>query len=208
MSNSSADSDSSVIKRVNPLSVLQDKEDMVCEINRHPIGLFTMYTIGGGLLLLIAVLSFVLVPHLVASLSVVGLASFFIIGFLFLASRIYWDNYWVVTSDSISQMSRTSLFDKEACQLSFSHLEDVAAHQEGMWAHMFHYGTISAETAGATDKFTMNFCPDPTGYAQKILAAREKFEQGLHPKDDDSDNDDSNIVSYNVPLDDESDETD
>jgi hypothetical protein len=208
MSKSGADSGHPAVKHVNPLSVMQNGEKVICEISRHPIGLFVMYAVGGGLLLVIAGASFFLVQQLAASLSIITLACLVVGGFLFLASKIYWDNYWVVTSDSLTQMTRTSLFDKEACQLSLANLEDVSAHQEGMWAHLFHYGTISAETAGATDKFTMTFCPNPTPFAQKILAAREKFEQGRHSKNDsqknnssdNSDEDSSKVDSYEVPT--------
>lgn len=196
------------IKRVNPLAAMRDGEEVVCEINRHPAGLFAMFGAGTGLLLVIALLSIFLLPSFSLSLTVFLLAAVLVVGFLFLAQKIYWGNYWVVTSDSITQMTRNSLFDKQVVQLSFANLEDVATEQKGVWAHLFHYGTISAETAGATDKFTMTFCPNPTVYAQKILVAREAFEHGdskSRSKSDDSTaqatkNDDSNIDSYDVPM--------
>jgi hypothetical protein len=195
-----------VIKRVNPLSVMQENEQVICEINRNPIGLFTIYGIGGGLLLVIAAFSFIYLHQLVASLSVVALALIIVGGFLFIVSKIYWDNYWIVTDDSLTQLTRSSLFDREACQLSFANLEDVSAQQSGFWAHMFHYGVISAETAAATDKFVLTFCPNPHDFAQKILAAREEFEQGRgtrkksSSKDDKPSDNDSLIDSYDVPT--------
>jgi hypothetical protein len=195
--------DHTVIKRVNPLSVMQENEQVICEINRHPIGLFTMYGVGGGLLLVIAAFSLILIHQLVGSLSVIVLATLIVGGFLAMVSRIYWNNYWVVTDDSLTQLTQTSLFDREACQLSFANLEDVSAQQRGFWAHLFHYGVISAETAAATDKFVLTFCPNPHDYAQKILAAREEFEQGrgTRKKNDSKDDasDDSSVDSYDVP---------
>jgi len=199
--------DHTVIKRVNPLSVMQENEQVICEINRHPIGLFAMYGVGGGLLLVIAAFSFILVHQLVGSLSIIAMAILIVGGFLAIVSRIYWNNYWVVTDDSLTQLTQTSLFDREACQLSFANLEDVSAQQSGFWAHFFHYGVISAETAAATDKFVLTFCPNPHDYAQKILAAREDFEQGRGARkkndkknDDESSADDSDIDSYDVPT--------
>jgi hypothetical protein len=199
----------SVIKRVNPLSV-QDQEEVVCEINRHPIGMFVTFAVGGVLLLVIAGFSFAFIQQLIVSLSVIALALIIIGGFLYLASKIYWDNYWVVSDVCLTQLSRTSLFDREACQLSFANLEDVSAQQSGFWAHFFHYGVISAETAAATDKFVLTFCPNPHASAQQILAAREKFERdrGTRKKTDTDDtpsgddSDTAQVDSYDVPLDD------
>lgn len=205
-----------VIKRINPLSVLQEDEQVICEINRHPIGMLATFAIGGVLLLVIAGLCFAYIAQLVVGLSVIALAAVLIGGFLALASKIYWDNYWVVTDDSLTQLRRSSLFDKEACQLSFANLEDVTATQDGFWAHVFHYGMISAETAAASEKFTLTYCPDPVSFAQKILAAREAFEQdrgrrkkrnadqdGQNGSDDnDSNGSGSQVDSYEVPVDD------
>lgn len=204
MNQSADDSEHPVLKRINPLSVMRDDENVVCEVNRHPFGMIAVYATGGGLILLIAALSFVLVKTATTTLVIAAIAAFLILGFLFLASKIYWDNYWIVTDDSLTQVTRTSLFDKEACQLSFKDLEDISAQQDGVWAHLFHFGVISAETAAATDKFILTFCPNPTSYAQKILAAREKYEHGNRsPSRSAAPNNSSGVDSYEVPLDDQ-----
>src|SRR6202011_6093270 len=93
------------------------------------------------------------------------------------ATRIYWGNSWIVTSDSVTQVSQTSLFKRQSSQLSLIHLEDVTAEQNGVLAHMFNYGLLRVETAGERSKFTFTFCPNPNFYAREILAAREAFEQ-------------------------------
>jgi hypothetical protein len=199
-----------LIRRVNPLSAMQENEKIICEIDRHPVGMFAAFAIAGILLLTIAGLCFASIDQLVVSLGIVGLATVIIAGFLALVSKIYWDNYWIVTDDSLTQLTRSSLFDREACQMSFANLEDVTAIQDGFWAHVFHYGVISAETAAATEKFTLTYCPNPHSFAQKILMARETFEMGRGGRrkksgsDQDQDDDttgkpDSDVDSYEVP---------
>ncbi len=162
-------------------------EQVVCEIKRHPIGIIGIYVAAGFLLVMLAMLILGVAPSLLGNYSraeVVsgGLLVFTIVSalatvYLFIATLIYWGNSWIVTSDSITQMTRTGLFNKHSSQLALESLEDVTAEQNGLLAQLFHYGVIKAETAGERSKFTLLYCPKPTYYAQKILEARERFQQ-------------------------------
>jgi len=174
----------------NPLSTMRPGEQIICEIRRHPIGIIGMYGAVGLLLFVMAVLAFIIAPNVFTSYSsgqvmmagglVFAVAAITGVGFLFIVHTIYWGNSWIVTSDSITQVKRIGLFDKQTSQLSLGNLEDITAEQNGVLAQMLHFGVISAETAAATDKFTFIYCPKPTYYAQQILAARERFEQEHH----------------------------
>jgi hypothetical protein len=171
----------------NPLSTMRPGEQVICAIKRHPIGIIGMYGAVGLLLFIIAVTVFIIAPSTLTSYSsgqvmmagglVFAVAAVLGIGFLFIVHTIYWGNSWIVTSDSITQVKRNGLFDKQTSQLSLGDLEDITAEQNGLLAQMLHFGVISAETAAATDKFTFIYCPRPTYYAKQILAARESFEQ-------------------------------
>jgi hypothetical protein len=160
----------------NPLSVMQQEEQVICEIKRHPIGMLGMYVAGGGLLLVVAIMSLVTL-QMAASVAIFVVVATIVTIFLLFVNKIYWGNRWIVTSDSITQIRQTSLFDKKSSQLSLANLEDITAEQDSMLAQMFHFGTISAETAAATDKFFLTYCPNPNEYARKILAAREHFDK-------------------------------
>ena len=172
---------------LKPLPAAQPDEQIICEIKRHPIGMFGMYTATGFLLLVLAVVAFVVAPSVLTNYSrnqveAIGAIVFVVAavvgtGFLFIVGKIYWGNSWTLTSESIIQVKRIGLFDKQTSQLSLDNLEDITAEQDGVLAQMFHFGVISAETAAATDKFTFLYCPNPTYYAQKILEAREHFRQ-------------------------------
>jgi hypothetical protein len=177
----------------NPLSVMEPGERTICEIKRHPIGMLGIYIVTGLLLLVLAVIVFVVLPRVLSSesqsqVTVIGGLVFIVfavlsLGFVFVTNKVYWGNSWVVTSDSITQITQTGLFDKQSSQLSLADLEDITAEQDGVLAQMFHYGVISAETAAATDKFTFIYCPNPNYYAQQILSAREQFKQNRRGDD-------------------------
>lgn len=171
----------------NPLSVMAPGEQMICEIRRHPIGILGIYIMTGLLLIVLAILAFIVTPHVVTSsghqATVVGALIFLVVGtlavgFVLVAHIVYWGNSWVVTSDSVTQITQTSLLRKQSSQLSLGNLEDVSATQDGILPHMFNFGVLRVETAGERSKFLFPFCPNPSYYAKQILAARENFEQG------------------------------
>jgi uncharacterized membrane protein YdbT with pleckstrin-like domain len=172
----------------NPLAVMQEGEKVLCDLKRHPVGIFTTYAFAGVLLAALAVIAFVVLPGATNAVNrnkVMGYAALgylviavFVVGFTYIASIIYWGNRWIVTSDSITQVLQTGLFQKQSSQLSLGNLEDVTVEQNGVLPRIFNYGTLKAETAGERSKFIFLFTPNPTQEAQKILAAREEFELG------------------------------
>lgn len=179
--------DSPQLPQSDPFSVMQPGERVICEIKRHPIGIFGIYFAAGALLIVLALLAFVVAPGVAGGdsrgqIMAIGAVSFLvlalmIVAFVFVSNQVYWGNSWVVTSDSITQTTQTSLFHKQSSQLSLGHLEDVSAAQDGILPHMLNYGTLRVETAGERSKFLFMYCPNPNYFAQKILAAREVFEQ-------------------------------
>ncbi len=166
---------------------MQPGEQILCEIKRHPIGLIGAYIAAAFLVVIAAVLAFVVAPMILTDMdkdrlfSMGGLIVLFVTllaaAYLWITSVVYNGNRWIVTSDSITQVTQTSLFAKQSSQLSLANLEDISAEQNGIFAHMYNYGVIKAETAGERSKFVLTYCPNPNYYAQCILDAREKFEQ-------------------------------
>jgi hypothetical protein len=171
----------------NPLAVMQPGEQVLCEINRHPIGLIGTYFAAAFIVVTTGVLAFVVAPRMVTNfdhtrlLSMAGLVfmvvTLFTLLFVWITTTVYKGNRWVVTTDSITQVTQTSLFAKQSSQLSLANLEDITAEQNGIFSHLYNYGVLKAETAGERSKFFLSYCPRPTYYAQCILDAREKFEQ-------------------------------
>jgi hypothetical protein len=171
----------------NPLESMQPGEKIICEIKRHPIGLLGVYVSIALLLVLIMVLGYGIGPSIFTDVDKTKVYSYtsliLLVALAFsaitvlIAHVVYWGNRWVVTSDSVTQITQLSLFSKQSSQLSMGNLEDVTAEQNGILAHMFNYGVLKAETAGEHSKFRFIYCPNPNYYAQQILGAREAFEQ-------------------------------
>lgn len=178
----------------NELSVMQPGERVVCEIKRHPIGIVAVYTMIFIILATIGAVAFGVLPNLAESTGNSATATqigalvfiFFVVlcaVYAVIATKVYWDNRWVVTSDSVTQITRSSLFNRQSSQLAMHSIEDVTAEQNGILAQLFHYGVLKAETAGKRAKFVFNFCPNPNFYAKQILDARETYQLGMHKND-------------------------
>jgi hypothetical protein len=171
----------------NPLKVMQQGETLICEIKRHPAGLIGTYIVSGFLLIAVAVIVLLITPAVFTEYShskvlslgaaVFTIFSLLMIGFILIATKVYYGNRWILTSDSITEVTQISLFSKASSQLSLGSLEDVTADKTGVIANIFNYGTLSVETAGERSNFNFKYCGNPNYYATKVIEAREAFEQ-------------------------------
>lgn len=170
----------------HPMVVMQEGERVLCTIKRHPIGIISAYLGGGFVVILAAAVAIFLAPRLTqtaANASQIQLAAYGVLalvaigtaGMLAIISKVYWQNEWIVTSDSVTQVTQMSLFSRQSAQLSMENIEDVTVDQDGILQHMLNFGTLHVETAGEHSKFVFQYCPDPTNYAHQILEAREAF---------------------------------
>lgn len=181
--NSSNTSEEALQKVYNPLSVMRPGERVICHITRHPFGLIGMYLMS-ALLLIGAFVGAGLAAHYATNLTsrdkmyiFVGAVIFaaLILAYMYMASYIYNGNRWIVTSDSITQITQVGLFRKQTSQLSLGNLEDVTFEQESILQSMFGFGTLHVETAGEHSKFVFLFCPNPQKCAVEIIQAHEQY---------------------------------
>lgn len=174
----------------NPLAVMQPGERVICEIRRHPFGLFGLYAMSimvGIITLAIAVAvpyfaSFLTTEQKVGVVLAAGLVLVVTALIGWIGVYVYRANRWIITTDSITQVAQTGLFNVRSSQMSLANLEDVSARQDGVIQQMLGYGVLTVETAGERSKFVFNFCPNPNEYARKIIAAHEEFIAG-HPSE-------------------------
>lgn len=169
----------------NTLTVLQPGEREICTITRHPIGIIGVYSVCGFVTVLTAVLAFGLAPTVFGGsnsqqIALAGVLVSLIVAaactvFAAIATKVYWGNTWTLTTDSLTQVKRMSLFKRQSSQLSLENLEDVSSEQNGVLMRMFNFGLIRVETAGERTKFSFPYCPNPNYYAAQILSARETF---------------------------------
>jgi hypothetical protein len=166
---------------------LQKGEEIIFKVKRHPVGVFYVTLISIFLLLLFVFLIFYELPkilnqetvHLSLIVAAIGLICLtgLVYVFNYFYSKIYFGNGWILTSDSLTQISQQSMFRKQSSQLSLANLQDVTAEQNGFLTHIFNYGTVKCVTAGEAKNFDLSYCPDPKYYAKQILNAKEEFVQ-------------------------------
>lgn len=168
--------------KLDPMVVLRPGERVICEIKRHPFGILSMY-FSGLVAIVVAIVLAAFAPQIISTgtdisgVALVG-AGIVIVGILLMlwvATFVYWQNRWIITDDSITQITQDGLFGRRVSQLSMENLEDVTIDKSGIIQTMLNFGTLKAETAGERSKFMFPFCPDPATYARKILEVHETF---------------------------------
>lgn len=165
---------------------MDENEQVVCEIRKHPIGLIGIYLTG----LLIAAAVFVggtvfgswingqqdlqssfSIGGIIAIISIV--VSIIAVFFTYVAGYIYQNNVIIVTTDKIAQVLYKNLIDRKISQLSIGDLQDVTVEQVGLFARLFKYGTLVIETAGEQNNYNFTYAPYPYECAKDIVEARE-----------------------------------
>ncbi|MGI9027734.1 MAG: PH domain-containing protein [Candidatus Saccharimonadales bacterium] len=162
-------------------------EIKIADVRRHPIGLYFIYIQTIAALGLSLGLVGLLLPEFLKGLNVSD-ASAQAIGLLFglvvlslgvifviLATRIYLANQLIITNDNVTQVAQVGLFHRKVSELSMENVEDVTAHQKGLFQTLFNYGRLHVETAGEQDNYNFHYCPNPNAYAKAIQDARLTF---------------------------------
>lgn len=163
-----------------------EKEVLVLEIRKHPIGLVGVYSTG----IFVAIIMVAVViglNHIFRSESfielralqpiIVGIGAIMAIIALVataIGAYLYQSNVIFVTSEKIAQVLYKSIFNRKISQLSIGDVQDVTVSQRGILSHIFHYGTLVVETAGEQQNYTFNFVPMPYESARAIVGAHEE----------------------------------
>lgn len=164
-------------------------ERLICEIRKHPFGLFVIYFTG----FLIATI--ILVACIAASSlldgdalgsgsdpseyrSIIVLVGLFlsilaVIGSL-IGGFIYRSNVVLVTNEKIAQVLYRNIIDRKISQLSIGDVQDVTVRQDGIFARIFKYGTLVVETAGEQQNYLFTYTPDPYQRSKDIVNAHEE----------------------------------
>lgn len=168
----------------NELRVSQPGERTICEIRRHPIGILSIYFMTGLLLVFSSIVAFGVVPavansHVIRNTAVIALLGLIVLCIAYTLSftKIYWNNYWIVTTDSVTRIGQTKAFRRHTSQLPLDAITYVTVEQNGMLAHRLNYGVVRLEMSDKNKIFIFNYCPNPNFYGREILAAREAFTQ-------------------------------
>lgn len=167
-----------------------DNEVLIREVTKDPFGLFVIYASGS----LVTIVVFVLMVLGGASADLSSIASssgltestlrpililtgFFLTVFSVIltvvAAFLYVNNIILITSEKVCQQLYLSLFNKKISQLSIADVQDVTVKQQGIWAHVFNYGTLTIETAGEQTNYTFTFVPEPYAVSKDLVGSHE-----------------------------------
>jgi uncharacterized membrane protein YdbT with pleckstrin-like domain len=166
-----------------------EEEQLVGEIRKHPFGLFIIY-FTGTLATVILMVALVLVPLMIkddptgSGFDIASIRAILVgIGFLLtvlgviitsIAAYLYQRNVVLITTDKLTQMLYTSIFNRKISQVSIGHVQDVTVKQIGVFARIFNYGTLVIETAGEQENYDFTFTPQPYETAKVLVAAHEE----------------------------------
>lgn len=175
-------------KRLFKVIEFDKNEQLICEIKKHPFGLFIIYF--SGIFVAIVLFSVCLagawfldselstlegeVRQYQSWLTLAGLVlALFCLGVTAIAGYIYASNIMLVTNEKIAQVLYKSLFSRKISQLSIGDVQDVTVSQDGVFAHIFNFGTIVIETAGEQQNYKFTYAPNPYYFSKKIVGAHE-----------------------------------
>ncbi|MCA9332046.1 PH domain-containing protein [Candidatus Saccharibacteria bacterium] len=181
---------SSSAKQAFRLIEFDKDEVLLCEVRKHWFGLFLVYAVG-------TFVSVVLIMVAVGSAFLGGEASADTIGLSFSAIQmpiillcfvsallaavgtavgafLYKSNVVLVTSEKLVQLLNITLFNRKISQLSIGDVQDVTVQQDGIFPHLFKYGTIVIETAGEQQNYRFTYTPFPYETAKMIVSSHEE----------------------------------
>ena len=159
-----------------------EDEKLLFEVRKHWFGLFLIYLGGSFVIFFLLIFAIVAVVSVGKDFESGGLALAMVSILLAILASIftsvvaylYKSNVILVTNEKLAQMLVEGLFHQKISQLSIGDVQDVTVRQNGIFAHMFHYGTIVIETAGEQQNYTFTFAPDPYECAKIIVSSHEE----------------------------------
>jgi uncharacterized membrane protein YdbT with pleckstrin-like domain len=171
-------------KRFFRLIEFDDNEELLLEIRKHPFGLVILLVIGAivGFSVLVATFLFASSGFL-SDIELDGARPFFaLIGFILTVlvivatavyAQLYRSDVVYVTNEKVAQVLYQTIFHRKVSQLNIGDVQDVSVTQQGIFAHMFDYGTLVIETAGEQQNYTFTFVPTPHQAAKAIITSHE-----------------------------------
>lgn len=177
-------------KKQYPELSLSPGEYVLETVRRHPIGLIAIWAVTGFLVLvalaivplyatnMAGVADFFNVPvkNLPAA-SVIATPALILTGFFLLggaiATYVYNQNRFYITTESIVQFVQYSLFNSKKQMVNLINVEDASADQTGILQQVLNYGTLRLSTQGEETIYHFRFVANPNQVVHHINDATE-----------------------------------
>lgn len=133
-----------------------------CVILILPIVIWILLMVFGSGIIQGIILNFVVII-----LSVYYLVA---ITFTYTAWITYYYDIYIVTKDTIVDITQEGFFGRKIAQLSLLRVQDVSSNIKGILPTLFAYGDVLVETAGEQkETFLLEAVPNPQKFSAKIL---------------------------------------
>lgn len=88
----------------------------------------------------------------------------------------YFLDIWIITNKRIIDVEQHDFFQREVTSLFLDRVEDVTMDVTGFFHTLIGFGTITAQSAGATEKITLPGVPNPRHIRDVLMQQVDKFE--------------------------------
>jgi uncharacterized membrane protein YdbT with pleckstrin-like domain len=175
-------------KQKHPTLNLSEGEYIINEVRRHPIGLVSILSVAGVLILIVFGL-IAAYPTIAAQSSVElpPIGGFIVPALLFIVlialggyitAYVYLSNKFFLTNESVIQEIQTSLFSRHEQTVSLASIEDASYRQQGIVQALFNYGSIRLSTEGEETTYRFYFVSNPKKQIATLNNAVEAFKNG------------------------------
>jgi hypothetical protein len=172
---------------------LSANEYVIQSVRRHPIGLISIWAVAGLLIVLLlaalpvyaslragiasafSVSADSLPTPVLLATPVLILIAFFALGGV-IATIVYQSNRFFLTSESVIQFVRPSLFNTQTQILNLANVEDSSYLQRGILQQVLNYGTLRLSTKGEETVYMFAYVANP---GQVINAVNDAVEVAL-----------------------------
>ncbi len=89
-------------------------------------------------------------------------------------------NLLILTNDRLLYIEQQGLFSRIISELDLYRIQDITSEMEGVFASVFHYGTLLLQTAGKMEEFNIKNVPQPENLRKIILDLAES-DRKFHP---------------------------
>lgn len=107
---------------------------------------------------------------------VVGIWWLFVWMAAFSSFMRYFLDVWIITNKRIIDVEQHDFFNREVTSLFLDRIEDVTMDVTGFFHTLFGFGTITAQSAGATEKITLPGIDNPKHVRDLLMEQIHKFE--------------------------------
>lgn len=109
---------------------------------------------------------------------VLGLSTYYLIilTYAFTAWLSFYYDIYVITKDSVIDVTQQGFFGRKISQLSLLRVQDVTSNVQGFFATFFGYGNVLVETAGEqSQNFLIQSIPRPQQICAKIMELHDQI---------------------------------